>query len=97
MKMKKGKILIVSCIFIAAIFMNLHLHVNAAGKLICSGGIHVMTNVSYQTYVTTYDHASQYGTCHVRIEEIKKITKCQCGALMTSETDSRSETHSQPH
>lgn len=68
-----------------------------AGDFVCGGGLHVMTNTSYQTYVTQYDHSSQYGTCHARIEEVKKVTRCQCGDLIAMETVSKRETHSQPH
>lgn len=69
----------------------------SAEEFVCGAGLHVMTNVSNQTFVTNYDHESPYGTCHVRVEEVKRVEICQCGALKTMETISKKETHSQPH
>lgn len=95
--MKKRILLCLYCLAMTAMVIFSNTLTSNAGNYVCAAGLHVMTNAYNQTYVTTYKHASQYGTCSVRIEEVKKITKCQCGMLMTQETCSKREVHSQPH
>ena len=92
----KRKYLVLACALITSIFMSTNMDVYA-GEYVCGEGLHVMTNISYPTYVTTYDHSCPHGTCHVRIEEVKKVSKCQCGYIMTMETESIREVHSLPH
>ena len=92
----KGKYIILTCTLIITIFIVAQISVRA-GEYVCGGGLHVMTDISYPTYVTTYDHSSPHGTRHVRIEEVKKVSKCQCGYKIITETVSKKELHSLPH
>ncbi len=96
LKMNSIKIFLISSFMIITVLFFSPMTVSAS-QLTCGNIIHVMTQKYYQTLVRNYEHAYQYGTCHVKVEEIQKVTRCQCNSNMTIETISITETHSMQH
>jgi len=94
--MKKSIILLVSSFMITLVLFFSPMTV-IAGKVVCEAGIHMMTQTYNRTLSNNYEHASQYGKCYVTIEEVQKVSICQCELIMTVETISKKETHSISH